>query len=121
MWSSSVVFSTKRDNILFGSPYNEQRYNNIIDVCCLKPDLALLPHGDLTEIGERGNNLSGGQKKNSAWQLLELRTPIQMSLFFDDPLSALDPQVAREVFSKVSYIGILARNMRVHTTHIPRS
>ena len=51
-----------RDNILFGQPMDEARYNKVIGCCQLADDLRQLPGGDLTEIGERGVNLSGGQK-----------------------------------------------------------
>jgi ABC-type bacteriocin/lantibiotic exporter with double-glycine peptidase domain len=49
-----------RDNILFQAPYDEARYNAVIDACALNQDLAELPAGDMTELGERGINLSGG-------------------------------------------------------------
>ena len=41
-----------RDNILFGAPYDEQRYHSVIEACALQPDLDILPAGDMTEIGE---------------------------------------------------------------------
>jgi ABC-type bacteriocin/lantibiotic exporter with double-glycine peptidase domain len=53
---------TLRDNILFGLPYNEEKYQRVLQECALVPDLKVLPAGELTEIGERGINLSGGQK-----------------------------------------------------------
>jgi len=53
---------TIRDNILFGESYHPKRYDKIIETCGLKDDIELLPNGDLTQIGERGQNLSGGQK-----------------------------------------------------------
>lgn len=56
-----ILNKTLRENILFDQPYNEERYNAVIDSCCLRPDLDLLEDGDLTEIGERGINLSGGK------------------------------------------------------------
>lgn len=41
-----------RDNILFGSPFDQERYNNTIKVCELNADIEILPGGDLTEIGK---------------------------------------------------------------------
>lgn len=54
------------DNILFGSQMDKARYKNAIQACTLKKDLGLFSHGDQTIIGERGINLSGGQKQKSA-------------------------------------------------------
>ena len=53
---------TLKNNILFYQPFDEERYNKIIELSELKPDLEILEGGDLTEIGEKGVNLSGGQK-----------------------------------------------------------
>ncbi len=51
---------TIRDNILFGKPLDKARYVNTIIACELERDLEILPAGDMTEIGEKGINLSGG-------------------------------------------------------------
>lgn len=45
--------ATLRDNILFGKPYNEQKYTCVLEACALTPDLEVLPGGDMTEIGEK--------------------------------------------------------------------
>jgi ABC-type multidrug transport system fused ATPase/permease subunit len=42
-----------RDNILFYSPYDEERYQTILESCALLPDLATFPDGDLSHIGEK--------------------------------------------------------------------
>lgn len=53
---------TIKENILFGSPYEEERYAEVLESCALNPDLEMFEDGDETEIGERGVTLSGGQK-----------------------------------------------------------
>lgn len=51
-----------RDNIVFSSPFDQLRYDQVLEACSLLPDLAIMEDGDQTEIGEKGLNLSGGQK-----------------------------------------------------------
>lgn len=55
-----------RDNILFGEPFRPRRYEKVLTSCSLKPDIDLMPAGDMTEIGANGINLSGGQKQRIA-------------------------------------------------------
>ncbi|OMO92328.1 hypothetical protein COLO4_17672 [Corchorus olitorius] len=95
---SWIFNATVRDNILFGSPFDSARYEKAIDVTALQHDLELLPGGDLTEIGERGVNISGGQKQRvSMARAVYSNSDVYI---FDDPLSALDAHVARQVFDK---------------------
>ncbi|VAH23048.1 unnamed protein product [Triticum turgidum subsp. durum] len=87
-----------RDNILFGSPFQPPSYGRAIDATSLRHDLDLLPGGDLTEIGERGVNISGGQKQRvSMARAVYADSDVYL---FDDPLSALDAHVGRQVFDK---------------------
>jgi len=54
--------ATIRENIVFQSEFDQTRYDAVVSACALTQDLAIMPHGDMTEIGERGISLSGGQK-----------------------------------------------------------
>ena len=58
-----ITNASLRENILFGQPYDSVRYQQCVEACALDADMAMLPNGDLTEIGERGINISGGQKQ----------------------------------------------------------
>ena len=89
---------TLRDAILFGSPYDEERYERSVDAAALRPDLEALPAGDLTEIGERGVNLSGGQRARVA--LARAAYADADVVLLDDPLSALDARVGAAVFER---------------------
>ncbi|ORX68025.1 P-loop containing nucleoside triphosphate hydrolase protein [Linderina pennispora] len=78
--------ATIRDNILFGSGYDQMRYEEVLRVCALKPDLRIFPAGDLTEVGERGIALSGGQRQRVA--LARAVYSSKQILLIDDCLSA---------------------------------
>ncbi|KAL3741423.1 hypothetical protein ACJRO7_016978 [Eucalyptus globulus] len=94
---SWIFNATVRDNILFGSEFEPERYWKAVSVTELEHDLDLLPGRDLTEIGERGVNISGGQKQRvSMARAVYSNSDVYI---FDDPLSALDAHVGRQVFN----------------------
>ena len=96
--------ATLRDNVLFGTAYDEARYKSVLKACALEPDLATLAAGDATEIGERGVNLSGGQKARIA---LARAVYADASIYlFDDILSAVDQQTGRHLMHEV-VLGLL--------------
>ncbi|KAJ3895455.1 P-loop containing nucleoside triphosphate hydrolase protein [Lentinula edodes] len=90
---SWVLNETIRDNILFGSPYDEDRYKKVIKSCALERDLTLFAAGDQTEIGEKGLTLSGGQKA----RLTLARAVYSKSsiLLLDDTMAALDVHTSK--------------------------
>ncbi|PPQ73485.1 hypothetical protein CVT26_010187 [Gymnopilus dilepis] len=90
---SWVQNETIRDNILFGSPYDEERYQKVIYQCALKRDLELFEAGDMTEVGEKGLTLSGGQKAR-----VTLARAVYSSaeiILLDDVLAALDVHTSK--------------------------
>ncbi|GLE01066.1 hypothetical protein PINS_up009879 [Pythium insidiosum] len=91
---------TLRENILFGEPFDADHYQNVITACQLIPDFEMLEQGDATEIGERGINLSGGQKARVSIARAMYRARRCDFLVMDDPLSALDVHVANAVFDE---------------------
>lgn len=105
-----------KNNILFGKSYDHDRYEQVIEACALKTDLAVLPAGDETEIGEKGINLSGGQK-----QRISIARAVYSDrdiYLFDDPLSAVDSNVGKHIFEKViGPDGMLGGKTRVLVTH----
>ncbi|XP_053612783.1 multidrug resistance-associated protein 1 isoform X6 [Plodia interpunctella] len=108
--------ATLQDNILFGKPLDNHKYQNVINVCALKTDFDMLPGGDQTEIGEKGINLSGGQK-----QRVSLARAVYFdadNYYLDDPLSAVDSHVGKHIFDKlIGPNGLLKNKTRVWVTH----
>ncbi|KAG0426251.1 hypothetical protein HPB47_026638, partial [Ixodes persulcatus] len=109
---ATVYNMTVRDNILFGQPLDLKRYDRVLHLCQLVNDLNRFPAGDLTEVGEKGETLSGGQKQRIALARAAYnRCDIYL---LDDPLSALDPMVAAQVYQHVlSDKGILRNKTRI--------
>ncbi|KAL2165366.1 hypothetical protein VTH06DRAFT_664 [Thermothelomyces fergusii] len=104
-----------RDNILFGLPYDEERYNKTIEVCALKKDLEMLDDGEHTEIGANGVNLSGGQK----WRLTLARAVYSRAgiLILDDIFSAVDAHVGRHIFDNCLNGELAVGRTRILVTH----
>lgn len=116
-----IVNATVAENICFAlrdsSPDAASWYDRVLDQCCLRDDLALLPGGDATEIGERGINLSGGQRARIAIARTVYRRDAELYLF-DDPLAAIDAHVGKRLFDNVfGRDGCLAQRTRVLVTH----
>ncbi|KAM9636100.1 multidrug resistance-associated protein 1-like isoform 1-T1 [Trichechus inunguis] len=105
-----------QENILFGSIMQKPFYERVLEACALLPDLEQLPNGDQTEIGERGVNISGGQKHRvSLARAVYSGADIYL---LDDPLSAVDVHVGKQLFEKViGSSGILKNKTRILVTH----
>ncbi|XP_050545467.1 probable multidrug resistance-associated protein lethal(2)03659 isoform X2 [Daktulosphaira vitifoliae] len=103
-----------QQNILFGSPMNEERYKKVIKVCALKKDFEQFPYGDRTIVGERGVSLSGGQRAR-----INLARAVYKEAdiyLMDDPLSAVDTHVGKHLFDKCIK-GFLKEKTCVLITH----
>ncbi|KAJ1925118.1 hypothetical protein IWQ60_004759 [Tieghemiomyces parasiticus] len=109
-----IMAGTIRDNILFYAPFDPVWYNTVVECCALATDFTLFADGDLTMVGEKGTNLSGGQRA----RLSLARAVYQKADLYvlDDPLSAVDPHVARHLFQNV-VCGLLAGKPRILVTH----
>ncbi|KAL4440938.1 hypothetical protein ABPG74_009351 [Tetrahymena malaccensis] len=109
--------SSLRDNIIFGLPFDEERYYKVIEKCQLTVDLQnreVFPLGDLTEIGERGVNLSGGQKQRiGIARAVYANADIYL---IDDCLSALDAHVGKLIFYDI-ICGELEEKTVMFVTH----
>lgn len=105
-----LLNDTIRNNITFGSEFNQARYDAVIKECALERDLEILDAGDATEIGEKGITLSGGQK-----QRVSLARAIYSNskhLIFDDCLSAVDSHTALAIYEN-AITGPLCANRTV--------
>ncbi|KAJ7459957.1 hypothetical protein FB451DRAFT_1272196 [Mycena latifolia] len=104
-----------KENILFGSPLDEDRYRSVIECCALKPDLDILEDGDETEIGAKGISLSGGQKARVA--LARACYARTKWVLLDDPLSAVDSHTARFLYDRLLRGPLLANRTVILVTH----
>ncbi|KAF5377185.1 hypothetical protein D9615_006331 [Tricholomella constricta] len=95
---SWVQNETIKENIVFGAPFDEDRYKKVLYQCSLERDLTLFEAGDQTEVGEKGLTLSGGQKAR-----ITLARAIYSQagiILLDDVLAALDVHTAKWIIEK---------------------
>ncbi|BFG24302.1 hypothetical protein CerSpe_105780 [Prunus speciosa] len=101
--TSWIQSGTVRDNILYGKPMDENKYEKTINACALDKDINSFERGDLTEIGQRGINLSGGQKQ---------RIQLARAVYSDADIYLLD-----DPFSADCVMGALAKKTVILVTH----
>eukprot|EP01040_Poterioochromonas_malhamensis_P014174 gene14174-15673_t len=111
---SWILNDSVQGNILFGKPYDEHKFDTALYAANLEDDIKVLPGGINTQIGERGINLSGGQKARVALA----RAVYQDSEIYllDDPLSAVDAHVGQFLFQEC-ICKVLKGKTRVLVTH----
>lgn len=111
-WIENASF---KDNILFGLPFDEQRYKKVLSACSLDKDLEIMPDGDRQEIGAQGINLSGGQK----WRITLGRALYSRAgiLVMDDIFSAVDAHVGKHIFEEALTGEICKGRTRILVTH----
>lgn len=104
-----------RDNILFGLPFLQERYNQTLAACALNKDLDTLADGDKTELGVNGVNLSGGQK----WRVTVARAVYSRAgiLVMDDIFSAVDAHVSRHILEHCLAGSLCRGRTRILVTH----
>jgi len=134
-----ILNATVKENITFGRPFESTRYDAALAAAQLSRDLDLLPAGDETEIGEKGVNLSGGQKARVALArcvygfrgvgggVHEVGKQATSVALLDDPLGALDASTALKIFdalfgsnaqtSDCASSGVLRSGASVLVTH----
>jgi len=112
-----IVNATVRDNIIFGKEYNEEQFNRAIFAACLVDDIKILPGGIMTEIGERGINLSGGQKARvSLARAIYNDADIYL---LDDPISAVDAHVGMHIVEHCIKKALDGKTRLLVTHHLP--
>ncbi|XP_022998363.1 ABC transporter C family member 13 isoform X3 [Cucurbita maxima] len=110
-----ILSGTIRDNILFGKDYDPQRYWDTLWACALDVDISLMAGGDMAHIGERGVNLSGGQRARLA-MARALYHGVDI-LMLDDVLSAVDAQVADWILRNAILGPLAQKRTRILSTH----
>ena len=112
------VFSgTLRENVLFGEPYDEKKYAEVIEACALKEDINRFSNGDLSMVGERGVVLSGGQRAR-----VNLARAVYADAdvyLLDDPLSAVDAKVSEHIFNQC-ICKLLQEKIKILVTYAER-
>lgn len=107
-----LVPGSIKDNILFGSRFDDERYQKVISACCLERDFLEISGGDQFEIQDLSDlSLSGGQKARI--MLARALYPKESSLILiDDIFASLDIRLAKTV-AKTAILGDLTRKKTV--------
>ncbi|KAF8698000.1 hypothetical protein HU200_035504 [Digitaria exilis] len=110
-----ILSGSLQDNILLGKEFDPRRYKEVIHACALDVDISAMARGDMSHIGEKGTNLSGGQRARVALaRALYQNSDVYL---FDDILSAVDSQVASWILENAIMGPQLMQKTRLLSTH----
>ena len=109
-----IMNGTIRDNIIFYSEFEEEKYNKVVNACQLDKDFENLKHGDKTEVGSTGNNISGGQRARIA--LARAIYKDADIYLFDDPIPSVDTFVSMKIFHQ-AIMNFLKNKTVIFVTH----
>ncbi|KAJ2802117.1 Canalicular multispecific organic anion transporter 1 [Coemansia guatemalensis] len=111
-----IMNDTLRANIVFGREFDSEYFDKVLFACALSEDIAQWPEGVMTVIGDRGVNISGGQRARLALaRTLYSRSDIYI---LDDPLSAVDAHVKKHILDHVFLgSGLVADKLRIISTN----
>ena len=111
-----IMNGTVKENIMFGFKEDQTFYKKTIEACDLSRDLSIFPDGDMTQVGEKGISLSGGQKVRLA---LARAVYSRADIFIlDDILSAVDEHVGKHIIKNVlGSTGLLKSRCRILCTN----
>lgn len=93
-----IMDGTVRENITMGLDFNQDWYDKVVDACGLRIDFSQFLNGDDTVVGDRGVQCSGGQRARIGLARALYRDADV--LVVDDPLSAVDAKVGRQLFNE---------------------
>lgn len=109
-----VQSKSLKENILFYDEYDADRFNNSIRLACLEGDLKDFEKGVEKMIGDAGTKISKGQKIRI--NLARCFYKDYDILFLDDPFSALDMNISKNILDK-SILNELKNKTRIIVTH----
>ena len=110
-----LINDSIKQNILFGSNWDSERYLAVLNACALRPDLRILPAGDETMVGEKGITVSGGQK-----QRISLARAVYSNaqyVLLDDCLSAVDSHTGQWIFDHCITGDLMRNRTCIFVTH----
>ncbi|OMJ90037.1 hypothetical protein SteCoe_7719 [Stentor coeruleus] len=109
-----IISGSVKENIIMGRKFDEELYEKCLSACDLNKDLEIFHDRDETLVGDRGFTLSGGQRARV--NLARAAYSKSDIYLLDDPLSAVDPEVANHIFN-YCVKGVLAEKTIVLVTH----
>ncbi len=98
----TLFLGTVRENLLYNNDVSDKALNAALDTACCLKFISKWEEGLEKEVGQKGSQVSGGQKQRLAIARCLLRKP--KIFLFDEATSALDADTESLVFTNLKSI-----------------